>query len=309
MPEGFRNHAAIERDVVMPLQPSPSIRRELLRVDGHTLAADVHLPANDDRPPVVFLHGILASLDLAAELFVDPASEPWIGLSLPGHYPGALPPACTAADLDEELFVRLSEVALQQLVGNRRVIATGWSTGGFAALNLAIRHPARVAAVASLAGFASGRRIAGMMRWLVWLAGRPLGRPAIRLGMRLAAFWPGAYSSLLGCLAADARAAARVPAAMISQMHRDFARHDADSLVTALAALWSLDITDRLAEIGVPAWIAGGAADPAVPRAETERIARAIPHATLRVYERAGHLFFSEWPRYREDFAAWRRSL
>jgi pimeloyl-ACP methyl ester carboxylesterase len=309
MPEGFRNHAVIERDVVMPLQPSPAIRRELLHVDGHTVAADVHLPANDDRPPVVFLHGVLASLDLATELFVDPAAEPWIALSLPGHHPGALPPACAAADLDEELFVRLPEVALQQLVGNRRVIATGWSTGGFAALNLAIRHPARVAAVASLAGFASGRRIAGMMRWLVWLAGRPLGRPAIRLGMRLAAFWPGAYSILLGCLAADGRAAARVPSEMIDRMHRDFARHDADSLVTALAALWSLDITERLGEISVPAWIAGGAADPAVPRDETVRIAHAIPRATLRVYDRAGHLFFSEWPRHREDFAAWRRSL
>lgn len=258
---------------------------------------------------MVFLHGILASLDLVTELFVDAATEPWIALSLPGHHPGSLPPSCQAADLDEALFARLYETALQQLIGSRPVIAAGWSTGGFAALNLAIRHPARVAAVASLAGFASGRRIAGMMRWLVWLAGRPLGRPAIRLGIQLAGVWPGCYSMFLGTLAADGRAAAWIPHAIRDRMHRDFVLHDAGSLVTALAALWSLDITARLGEIAVPAWIAGGAADPAVPRSETERIARAIRRAELRVYDRAGHLFFCEWPRHREDFAAWRRSL
>jgi pimeloyl-ACP methyl ester carboxylesterase len=291
------------------LQPAPTIRREWVHVDGHTVAADVHLPDGDDRPPVVFLHGILASLDLASELFVDPAAEPWIALSLPGHHPGALPAACAASDLDEDLFARLYETALGWLIGDRRVIATGWSTGGFAALNLAIRYPQRVAAVASLAGFASGLRIAGMMRWFVWLAGRPLGRPAIRLGLRLAARWPGGYRLLLGFLAANRRAAAWIPSDLVARMHHDFRLHDADSLVTALAALWSLDITPRLGEIEVPAWVAGGAEDPAVPRAETERIAEAIPRATLRLYERAGHLFFCEWPRHREDFAAWRRSL
>ena len=92
-------------------------------------------------------------------------------------------------------------------------------------------------------------------------------------------------------------------------MHHDFRLHDTDSLVTALAALWPLDITPRLGEIMVPAWIAGGTEDPAVPRSETRRIGNAIPQATLRLYERAGHLFFCEWLRHREDFAAWRRSL
>ena len=273
------------------------------------VAADVYLPAGDDRPPVVFLHGILASLDLATELFVDPTAEPWIALSLPGHHPGRLPAACAAANLDEDLFAHLYETALGRLIGSRRVIATGWSTGGFAALNLAIRQPQRVAAVASLAGFASGRRIAGMMRWIVWLAGRPLGRLAMRCGLRLAAAWPGGYSLLLGFLAANRRAAAWIPTELIERMHHDFRRHDTDSLVTALAALWPLDITPRLGEIMVPAWIAGGTEDPAVPRSETRRIGNAIPQATLRLYERAGHLFFCEWLRHREDFAAWRRSL
>ena len=291
------------------MQPPLAIRRELVPVDGHIVAADIHLRPGDARPPVVFWHGILASLDLATELFVDPLAESWIALSLPGHFPGMLKPHCTPADLDESLFARLYENTLAHLIGSRPVIAAGWSTGGFTALNLAIRHPRRVVAVASLAGFASGRRIAGMMRWFVWLVGRPLGRPAIRIGMRLAMAWPRGYAMLLGFLAGDRRAAAWIPHDVIDRMHRDFSRHDADSLVTALAALWSLDITARLGEIAVPAWIAGGARDPAVPRHETERIAAAIPQATLRLYEQAGHLFFSEWPRHREDFAAWRHSL
>ena len=309
IPSCFHHHTNQQTGMDTSLQSAPTICRELVHVDGHIVAADVHLPDGDDRPPVVFLHGILASLDLAAELFVDPAAEPWIALSLPGHHPGVLPADCAAADLDEDLFAHLYETTLKQLIGERQVLAAGWSTGGFAALNLAIRYPRRVAAVASLAGFASGRRIAGMMRWFVWLAGRPAGRPVIRLGLRLAAGWPGGYAFFLGCLAANRQAAAWIPADLVARMHRDFCHHDADSLVTALAALRSLDITPRLGEIKVPAWVAGGAEDAVVPRAETERIARAVPRATLRLYERAGHLFFCEWPRLREDFAAWRQGL
>lgn len=291
------------------MQPVSLLRRERIIIDGHTVAADVHLHPDDHRPPVVFLHGIMASLDVVTDLFVDPAAESWISLSLPGHHPGRLPPGCRHADLDEALFAQLYEGALEQLVGDRLVIAAGWSTGGFAAMNLAIRHPRRVAAVASLAGFASGRRLAGMMRWVVWVARQPVGRQLIALGMRTAAAWPRGYRLLMGLMAADAKAAAWLPTETVRRMHADFARHDPQALVTAMASLWSLDITDRLGAIRVPAWIAGGGRDPTIPREETARIGKAIPGAVLQIYERAGHLFFSEWPRHREAFAAWRHSL
>lgn len=290
------------------MQPTPAIRRERIAIDGHTVAADVHLLA-DGRLPVVFVHGILASIDLATELFVDPSAESWISLSLPGHHPGRLPDGPGASMLDEDLLARLYESALELLVGPSRVIATGWSTGGFAALNLAIRHPHRVAAVASLAGFASGRGIGGLMGWVVWLAGRPLGRRAVSAGLRIAAAWPWGHRTVLGLLAADARAAAWMSPETARRMHAGFASHDPESLVRVLAAIRGLGITEVLGSIGVPVWIAAGGDDEVVPLRETQRLARHIPGATLRVYDGAGHLFFCEWPRLREDFAEWRRGL
>lgn len=290
------------------MQPTPAIRRERIAIDGHTVAADVHLLA-DGRPPVVFVHGILASIDLATELFTNPSAESWIALSLPGHHPGRLPDGTEASVLDEELFARLYESALEQLVGPRRVIASGWSTGGFAALNLAIRHPHRVAAVASLAGFASGRGIGGMMGWVVWLAGRPLGRRAVSVGLRMAAAWPWIHRTVLGLLAADARASAWISPEIARRMHVAFASHDPESLVRVLAAIRGLAITEALGSIGVPVWIAAGGNDDVVPLRETQRLASRILGATLQIYDGAGHLFFCEWPRLREDFAKWRRGL
>lgn len=290
------------------MQPIPEIRRERIAIDGHTVAADVHLLA-DGRPPVLFVHGILASIDLARELFVDPSAESWIALSLPGHHPGRLPDGAEGSVLDEALLARLYETALEHLVGSSRVIASGWSTGGFAALNLAIRHPHRVAAVASLAGFASGRGIGGLMGWVVWLAGRPLGRRVVSAGLRMAAAWPWLHRTVLGLLAADGRASAWISPETARRMHAGFASHDPESLVRVLAALRGLAITEALDSIGVPVWIAAGGDDEVVPLRETQRLARRIPGATLRVYDGAGHLFFCEWPRLREDFAEWRRAL
>lgn len=281
-------------------------RRTLLEIDGHVVAADVHLRA-DGRPPVLFLHGILATLELAPELFVAPEAESWIALSLPGHAPGRLPPG-RPPRIDADLFGRLVDAALERLVGDTAVIATGWSTGGFAALALAIRHPRRVAAVASLAGFARGR-LAGSIGWLTWLAEGRLGAPALGAGLAVVARAPALQRLFLRTAAADGRAVAAAPRRVIRRLEAAFAAHDPRALAVVLAAIGGLDITSRLAEIRVPAWIAGGGRDPLVPAATTRALAAAIPGATLRLYPDAGHLFFCEWPGFREDFAAWRRSL
>jgi len=281
------------------------MQRVTIEIDGHTVAADVHLTA-DAAPPVVFFHGVMASLDLAREVFADPTTESWIAVSLPGHAPGRSPAGLAAAAVDAELFAHLAEAALARLLGDRRVIATGWSAGGFAALNLAIHRPLRVAAVASFAGFADGRRVSGAIPWMQWLAGSASGRRALAASMRMSARWPALYGALAGLMTARPGTLSH---AWRARMHDEFCRHDPESLVTVLAAVRSLDITRRLGEIGVPTWVVGGADDPVVPRGETERIANGIPGARLTVYPRAGHLFFCEWPALRADFTAWRRSL
>ncbi len=284
-----------------------SPRRELIEVDGHVLAADVHLGA-DDRPPVAFFHGILASLDIAPELFIDPGAESWISVSLPGHHPGRLPASRRRPALDAARFAALVDAALERIVGSRPVIAAGWSTGGFAALTLAIHHPGRVAAVASLAGFARGGRLRGDAAWLQRLAAAPAGGPLLGAGLAVAARWRWLHERAVRGCAADG-AAARLPAPALARMHAAFARHDPASLVAMMATLGGLDIANRLGEIEVPVWVAAGGRDPLVPRAETLLLARRIRRSTLRLYPDAGHLFLFEWPTVREDFAAWRREV
>jgi pimeloyl-ACP methyl ester carboxylesterase len=282
----------------------PDARRVAVEVDGHEFAADLHLGA-DSRPPVVFLHGLLASLSLAPELFVDPVAESWLAVSLPGHHPGRFPADSARGPLEAAAFADLFEAVLDKLVGDRRVVVAGWSTGGFAALNLAIRHPQRVAAVACLSGFARGR-CSGCIGWLQWLADGAVGRPFLVTGLRVGTAWQPLHDLIVRQCTADRAAARRVPAAMLARMFRDFADHDPAALASVLAAVRRIDIAADLAAVRVPTWIACGERDPVVPLAEARLLAASIPDATLTVYPDAGHLFFSEWPRVREDFAAWR---
>jgi 3-oxoadipate enol-lactonase len=281
----------------------PTAERHLLDIDGHLVCADVHL-RDDPRPPVVFLHGVMASVAVARELVDDPEAESWIAVSLPGHHPGRFPPGMPQAAIDEALFADLVEAALERLVGGRSVIAVGWSTGGFAALALAIRHPRRVAAVATLAGFASGR-FTGLIGWIQWFALHRLGRPVLRTGLWLTGRVPLLHDAATRLLAGTVAAGLAVPGPVIARMRGDFARHEPEAIYSMLAVLHGIDITDRLGAVAVPVWVAGGGRDPIIPVAETRRLAASIPGAELRLYDAGGHLFFCEWPGFRADFARW----
>lgn len=286
----------------------PDVRRVLVPVNGHVVAADVHLRDNT-RPPTVFLHGLLTTVAVAPRVFGDPAEESWIALSLPGHHPGRLAVGTRPAAVDVDLLAGLAEAALAATVGSRRVIAVGWSTGGFAALALAARHPERVAAVATLAGFARGSRIGGSIAWMAWLARSGLGAAAVRAGLWAGGRLPSLHHAIVRSGAADGPAARSVPPALLQMLHREFSRLDPRELVTLLAALAELDLTADLAAIHCPAWVAAGGRDPFVPLDETRRLAAGLRDATLTVYDTGGHLFFTEWPGVQRDFAAWRSRL
>lgn len=286
----------------------PDVERMLVPVRGHVVAVDAHL-RDDPRPPVAFAHGLLTSVATAPLLFTDPARESWISVSLPGHRPGHLAAGTRPAAIDADLVADLMAGALDAVVGSRPVIAVGWSTGGFAALALAARHPGRVAGVASLAGFARGRSITGSIAWLAWLARGSLGAAALRAGLWAGGRVPGLHHAMVRSCAADRRAAATIPPAVLDQWQREFARHDPAELAVVLAALGDLDIEARLADVAAPAWIAAGGLDPLVPVAEARHLAGRLRRATLAIYETGGHLFFHEWARVRDDFAAWRAAV
>ncbi|MFM7207724.1 MAG: alpha/beta fold hydrolase [Planctomycetaceae bacterium] len=286
----------------------PDVERVAVTVDGHEVAVDVHLRAAGG-PPVVFLHGLLTSSRLARQLFEDPDGESWVAVSLPGHHPGRLAAGTRPDAVNAELFAMLIDAALARVLGSRRVVATGWSTGGFAALNLAIRRPERVAAVASLAGFASGRRVTGSIAWLAWLARTSAGAALVRGGLWAGGRMQWLHDAIVRTAAADATAARALDDATRATLWRDFRSHDPAELALALAALPALEITSRLGEIATPTWIVAGGCDPLVPSDEARRLASAIRGATLTVYDPGGHLFFHEWPGFQRDFADWRADL
>jgi pimeloyl-ACP methyl ester carboxylesterase len=270
-------------------------------VDGQEVAAEIDLRDGDPRPPVVFLPGVLTTPSIGAKLRAAVPDRSWIGVSLPGHHPGRFrlgkPPAITA-----ESFSCPVEAILKDVVGDRPVVVAGWSLGGFSALALAVHHPQRVVAAASLAGIARGG-VRGITGKIATLARMPIGRYGVPIGLKLAGEWPRMHAFVAEACTANTRG--RIPETMLQAMHDAYRLHDPRSTAAVLASVPKLDITASLGMIRAPVWIAAGQFDPIVPLGESKRIAEAIPGAKLMVYRDAGHMFFCEWPGVERDFAAW----
>lgn len=277
------------------------MRRHAIEVDGHVVAAEIDLREGDPRPPVVFLPGVLTTPEIGAMLREAVPDRSWIGVSLPGHHPGrfgtAGPPSITARS-----FAEPTERILHDILGDQRVVAAGWSLGGFSALSLAVHHPERVAAVASLAGIVRGG-VRGITGLIARLARMPIVRHGVPMGLHVARSLPRVHAFVAE--ACTAKTSGSIPPAMLDRMHAAYQLHDARSTAAVMAGVPALDITAQLGAIPVPTWIAAGEHDPIVPVAESRRIADAIPGAKLKVYRGAGHMFFCEWPGVERDFAAW----
>jgi pimeloyl-ACP methyl ester carboxylesterase len=277
------------------------MRLHSIEVNGHVVAAEIDLREGDRRPPVVFLPGVLTTPKIGSMLRRAVPDRSWIGVSLPGHHPGrfgvAGPPRITARS-----FANPTEKILHDILGGQQVVAVGWSLGGFSALSLAVHHPERVAAVASLAGIVRGG-VRGITGLIARLARMPIVRHGVPMGLHLARSMPRVHAYV--AQACTAKTSGMIPPALLDEMHAAYQLHDARSTAAVMAGVPELDITAALGSIGVPTWIAAGEHDPIVPVAESRRIADAIPSAKLKVYRNAGHMFFCEWPGVERDFAAW----
>lgn len=263
-----------------------------LHVDGHRMVAQGF---NEDRPgtPVIFLHGIMSSHDFwitgQSAIFNDHFR--WYTLSLPGHYPAALPADFTRDDLTAETIARVVAGAVEQLTGGEPALLVGHSTGGFTALATAAYAPELVRAVISVSGFASGQwtGVLGMMQRFA--RGGDLGEQVFRANLRLTASSPAAYRTALRFYVADTGALYRNEylAPTLERVYPNATQLDLTAMLHYFNRMPSIDINDWLPRIGVPVLALTGDRDPIVPPQESMRIAENVADGDLVLIAGSGH--------------------
>lgn len=276
------------------------VTQGFVETQGHRLAylaVNEHL-ASDAQPAIIFIHGVLASasfwLDCVPPEFKE--NRAWYSLSLPAHHPSTVPPDFEPGDVNEQWFFRLMNDALKELLGDRKAIIVGHSTGGFCALNLAIHQSPNLVGIVSVGGFHSGQwgSVEGL---LVKLAG--LGKWArgsfvsnIFLAQR-SRFIRRTFASLL---AYDRRAYRSNPLSqrMLDNIEQDVLEQDPAALFAFFHGIGPMDIAGQLDQIRVPCYIFAGTHDPVVPAAQSLVLSSRIPHAKTIAFRNVGHMPFME---------------
>jgi pimeloyl-ACP methyl ester carboxylesterase len=268
-----------------------------LSIEGHKLVA---FGFNEEKPgtPVIFLHGIGSSPRFWTTAQMPPFRDDfrWYALTLPGHYPAAFPADFRRADLTAEMIARVLSEAIQQLVGNQPVLLFGYSTGGFAALDIAAHRPEMVKAVVCVSGFAEGKwtGVLGMMQRMARRG--PAGEMLFRLNMWTGSLSPAISRFIIRFYAADAQALYAYPD---TRATIDAGYHDALHLDRHAMAHWfnrmpDVDITPLLPRISAPVLALAGDRDPIVPPAQARLIAERVQRGTLALLPGAGHLPMAE---------------
>ncbi len=172
--------------------------------------------------------------------------------------------------------------------GIARAYLVGHSLGGAVALELAARAPARVLKIAlinpavyvinRLASLNASARVPLLPRAILGLAlsSRVVRDYAFRRALGDPARFDAAYAEWR-------RQPTRV-------------KGTADALIAIAAAWQPSDLPARLAQIHAPTLVIAGARDSIVPRRHSERVARELPNAVLRVIANAGHSVYEETP-------------
>ena len=107
------------------------VKEGFVQSHGHQLAylaVNEHL-AGDDDPAIVFIHGVLASVNFWRDC-VRPGfreGRAWYSLSLPAHHPSTVPRDFKPDDVDEAWFFDVMNGALKELLGDRKAIVVGHS--------------------------------------------------------------------------------------------------------------------------------------------------------------------------------------
>jgi pimeloyl-ACP methyl ester carboxylesterase len=180
-------------------------------------------------------------------------------------------------------------IGLLDYFGVQKAILVGNSAGGTVAMQTALAHPERVAALILVDAAVYGG--GGSPPWLRPLFATPQMR---RLGPLLVRQIQTRGLELLRLAWHDP---SRIPPETIALYQKPLQVENWDK------ALWELtlasrqsDLPARLAEIQMPCLVITGDDDRIVPTADSLRLAEELPNATLAVIEKAGHVPHEERP-------------
>lgn len=267
---------------------------------GHRIACLSHPNPEADRLPVVWLHGLTMSVRFWEAGMFDLAIEgrSWYSISLPLHAPSVCEDGSKVCHISEDLLAALLFESLNHLIPEGRFHLVGHSLGGFAAMNLAAKFPARIASVTSVGGFMRGRAkgIEGALQFLA-------SGDFLRKWLFYAGFWMLKRHVLLlkaatFTYARDWRSLASFPALdeTLAMVFPDVKAHSIAAQRAFCRYLLEMDLFDEVGGISTPVLVVAGEKDPIIPYWHQVKCAAALPAGELLTIPNVGHLAFAEAP-------------
>jgi len=254
--------------------------------------------ANDELggPCVVFLHGILGTVNFWPELLPQDLKNSLrhCSISLPHHLPAESQKRTAAFDLQQLPEMLLT--VIEEQISDQPVSLVGWSTGAFAALQLAAAFPQRFQSVLGFAGFSIGkwRGLLGQLQQLA--SGGSVSQLLARVSLRFLQ-----SSSRLSMLANQTAANERHAFArdsnaryLLENEHKDFRKYNPSDICEFMGAIRRFDMTPELSKIECPVTLVAGQQDSIIRYEHAEQLASSIPSSRLITLPNTGHTFFTD---------------
>ena len=235
----------------------------------------IHYIARGQGQPVIFLHGVAASLydwDLLLPAVVEAGFRAF-AIDLPGHGESEKPDdpdAYTAQHVEQAL-----ENWIDSLKDGPPYILVGHSFGGYLSLSYALRHPERVRGLVLIDPFYSRQQPSSLLRWF-------LPRPT--LGIRVMQITP--LPLIDRALGWDPVDASRFTPEARWQVAVDYKRASPHILNYPRTIN---DLTHRLGQIQAPTLVIWGTHDLTLRPESFSKLAAAIPDADGQPIQGSGH--------------------
>lgn len=234
------------------------------------VGAGVHARTHGDGPPLVLFHSLLsdsASFDAIMPRLAERSTV--IVPDLPG-FGGSPAIEGELTDVADHMAAFLETIATGNAV---RLFGNGY--GAFVALQIALRHPDRVAAL-MLAGCGARFSDPGREAFRNMAAiGRTRGLAAVA-DTAMARLFAPEFQAAHPDLMADRRAA--------------FLRTDIAVFEQACLSLATLDLTQQVGDLAMPVLMMVGDQDAATPPAMATEFAQLVPAADLRILPHCAHV-------------------